>query len=124
VAFLAGRGQVGRVLVELGHVAIQRGDPAAAATHTRAALAAGRALGTPHDVALALSGLAAAAVAGNRFAEAARLLGAAAARGPAGLPPPPAHAADLRRTEAAARAALGDAGFAAAYAEGVRSDEW
>ncbi|GAA1853842.1 BTAD domain-containing putative transcriptional regulator [Asanoa iriomotensis] len=111
-------------LVELGHVEVLRGDPAAAVTHHRAALAAARALGATQDVALALSGLAAAAAADDRFESAARLLGAASAQGPAGVPPPPAHRADLLRTETAAAAALGRAAFDAAYAEGVRSDEW
>ncbi|REG01374.1 putative ATPase [Asanoa ferruginea] len=110
------------VLVELGYVAIERGDAATAWRHHLDALAAARTLGATRDVALALSGLAAVAAADGRFIEAAQLLGTAAAtREPTGTPHGPAELADLARTEAAARGALGPA-FDAAYAAGSAAD--
>jgi hypothetical protein len=71
-------------------------------------------------VALALEGLAGAAGLSGDYALSARLLGASgSARHGASTPPAPSEQAEIDRITAAARAALGDAAFAAACQQGA-----
>lgn len=108
------------ILAELGFVAEQRGDAAAALAAQLDALEAAREVGDPRAVALALEGLAGARALGGAHEEAGRLLGKAAAlRGSAGAPLPPAERGDVDRITAAVRAALGDAALAAALTDGA-----
>ncbi|MCP2348757.1 putative ATPase/DNA-binding SARP family transcriptional activator [Nonomuraea roseoviolacea subsp. carminata] len=110
------------ILAELGFVAELRGDAAAARELQLGALARARHVGDPRAVALALEGLAGARALAGEHAEAARLLGKAAAlRDSAGAPLPPAERGDVDRVTAAARAALGGTAFAAALALGAAS---
>ncbi|QDY77286.1 AfsR/SARP family transcriptional regulator [Streptomyces qinzhouensis] len=107
------------VLAELGFVAEERGDAAGAYERHAEGLAVARELGDPRAVALALEGLAGAHALAGEPARAAALLGAAAAaRESAGAPLPAAERRDVDRVSAAARAALGDAGYTAAYGRG------
>ncbi|NUW34986.1 winged helix-turn-helix domain-containing protein [Nonomuraea sp. SMC257] len=110
------------ILAELGFVAELRGDAAAARELQLGALARARHVGDPRAVALALEGLAGARALAGQHAEAARLLGKAAAlRESAGAPLPPAERGDVDRVTASARAALGDTALAAALALGAAS---
>ncbi|MFJ2771405.1 BTAD domain-containing putative transcriptional regulator [Streptomyces sp. NPDC087300] len=112
---------------ELGFVAELRADRATAETLHGTGLGIARALAEPRALALSLEGLAgAAALAGDAAGagRAARLLGAAdAARRGVGAPLPPAERGDVDRIEAAARAVLGDAEFAAAFERGAHDTE-
>ncbi|MGW6395817.1 hypothetical protein ACWFR1_36160 [Streptomyces sp. NPDC055103] len=75
--------------------------------------------GATGPVALALEGLASAHAPAGRARGAALLPGAAAAlRSSTGAPLPPAERADVDRTEAAARTALGEAAVATAFGHG------
>jgi non-specific serine/threonine protein kinase len=103
----------------LGSVALTKGDHAGAAAHFRQWITANRLLGHDGVDGEVLERLAAAAVGLGRFGRAARLLGAASASRQ--------HQGGARRrddqpnceaTAGAAQAALGAAGFAAAWAEG------
>jgi hypothetical protein len=124
---LAGHAQHGRtgrplyvpsVLVELGHLARERGDLTAAAGHHREALRIAREVGAERDIALALGALAGVAATAGQHSASAALLGAAeAGRASTGSTPDAADQADLDRTAAVARAALGDS-FDAALARG------
>jgi len=108
-------------LSELGFVAEQLGDPAAARSAHLESLAAARQLGDPQAVAQALTGLAGAHALDARPGLAARLLGAAdAARRGAGASPVPGagESPDTDRITAAARRALGAAAFAAEFSAG------
>ncbi len=108
-------------LSELGFVAEQLGDPAAARSSHLESLAAARQLVDPQAVAQALTGLAGAHALDARPDLAARLLGAAdAARRGAGASPVPGagESADTDRITAAARRALGGAAFAAEFSTG------
>jgi hypothetical protein len=100
-------------LTGLGRVALAAGDPAGAQAHLDGALALALRLGLGPVIATVAEAFAALAVARASWAEAARLLGlAAAARGAADRGSP-----DVDHTEAAARAVLADrfdAEFAAA----------
>ncbi|MFF3552716.1 BTAD domain-containing putative transcriptional regulator [Streptomyces tsukubensis] len=110
------------VLAELGFVAEERGDAAAAYERHAEGLETARDLGDPRAVALALEGLAGAhALAGEPERAAALLGAAAAARESAGAPLPAGERRDVERVSAAARAALGDGRYAAAYAGGPDS---
>ncbi|NUW45220.1 AfsR/SARP family transcriptional regulator [Nonomuraea rhodomycinica] len=110
------------ILAELGFVAELRGDAAAARELHLGALAMARHVGDPRAVALALEGLAGARALAGEHAQAARLLGKAAAlRESAGAPLPPAERGDVDRVTASARAALGDTAFTAALALGAAS---
>ncbi len=76
-------------------------------------------MGLNHTILVCLEGLARVAVAQGRMKRAARLCGAAAAlRVDRGWPLPPAKRVEHDRTVAAARAALGEDAFTAAWAEG------
>ena len=106
---------------ELGFIAEQRGDPAAARSWHIRCLAAAQQLGDPQAVAQALTGLAGARALGGQPDRAARLLGAAdAALRPPGTSRAPGDSADLTRITAVTRQALGEAAFAAEYARGRR----
>lgn len=108
------------ILAELGFVAEQRGDVDAALTLQRDGLALARRVGDPRAIALALEGLAGARALAGEHRCAARLLGAAAqARESVGRPLPAAERGDVDRITATARAALGDAAFAAEFAHGA-----
>ncbi|MFB4316630.1 BTAD domain-containing putative transcriptional regulator [Actinomadura sp. 21ATH] len=101
------------VLAELGFAAEQRGDRDAARALHREGLDAARRIGDPRAVALAYEGLAGAE---DDAVRAARLLGAAARlRASVGAPLPAAERGDVDRITAAARRALGEDAFAAAF---------
>ena len=108
------------VLTELGFLAEQRGQAAEARQLHRRALEASRALGERRGVALALEGLAGAAGLSGDYELSARLLGASeSVRQAARVPSAPAEQAEIDRISAAARAALGEADFGAAYQDGL-----
>ena len=94
------------VLTELGFAAEQRGDPEAAQAFHLDGLVIARELGDPRAVAVALEGLAGAQALAGYYECAARLLGTAAAtRGAAQTPLPPAERDDVDRPATAARGA-------------------
>jgi len=108
-------------LGNLGIVAFARGDVDGAATLYAESLGLRREVGDKEGMALALDGLAAVAGARGRPWRSARVIGAATAlRLAMGAPrqPPPSFSPHYEPTVAAARAALGEAAFAAAMAEG------
>jgi non-specific serine/threonine protein kinase len=110
---------VASVLHNLGVLAAQEGDAPRAAAHFRESLALFRAFGDGDSLAWCLFGLAGTAAALGQPARAARILGAVSPYLTPGattlhLPDPAAR----DRTLAAPRAALGEAAFAAAWAEG------
>ncbi|TDD06303.1 AfsR/SARP family transcriptional regulator, partial [Nonomuraea deserti] len=108
------------ILAELGFVAELRGDAETALALHRQGLAAARDTGDPRAIALALEGLAGARALAGHPGRAARLLGAAsAARTSAGAPLPAPERGDVDRITGTLRAALGEAGFAAEYAQGI-----
>ena len=108
-------------LSELGFIAEQRGDPAAARSLHLESLTAAQKLGDPQAVAQALTGLAGAHALGGQPDRAAQLLGAAdAAWRPAGASLPPSDSADVKRITAVTRQALGEAAFAAEFQNGRR----
>jgi predicted ATPase len=110
-------------LAELGFVAEQRGDAAAAQTLHLDGFAAARKLGDPRAMALALEGLAGARALAGHHGQAARLLGMAdAARRSAGAPLPPAEQGDVDRITATVRTALGEEAFASKFAVGAKLD--
>jgi predicted ATPase/DNA-binding SARP family transcriptional activator len=107
------------VLVELGLLTVQRGNPAAAlALHMEAFdVAVGQQ--AHRDVAWALQGMASALAADGQPGLAARILGAAAAaRRSIGMPLSPTDEEEVNRTTATIRAALGEAEFTTAYDHG------
>ncbi|MGW5053601.1 BTAD domain-containing putative transcriptional regulator [Actinokineospora sp. NPDC004072] len=107
------------VLVDLGYVAVARGDAAAAVELHLEALDVALAMGDTRGDAYAAEALAGALVLDGRAGLAARLLGAAEARRSAlGLPLPAEERAEIDRVVAAARAALGDDRFAAEHRRG------
>jgi non-specific serine/threonine protein kinase len=99
------------VLSELGALALQQGDVRRAGAHFREGLALFRAVGDPPGAASCLFGLARVAAASGQAARAARILGAA-------VPHLAPFATNLHLPVAAVRSALGEASFAAAWAEG------
>lgn len=116
-------GEVGSALIlaELGFIAELRGDPGTAMALHRESYAAAAHGGDPRALALALEGMACACAAAGVAEPAAVLLGAAgAARDRVDAALPPAERGDVDRATAAARAALGEAGFDTAFARGVR----
>jgi hypothetical protein len=103
---------------QLGRIARAQGDAAGARTSFAAGLRLFRELGQRRGVAFALVGLAGTAAPGQER-RAARLLGAAAALQAAlGVALDTGARAEYERAVAAARAALGEEEFAAAWAEG------
>jgi len=108
-------------LSELGFIAEQRGNPAAAHTLHLESLTAAQKLGDPQAVAQALTGLAGAQALGGQPDQAAQLLGAAdTARRSAGASLPPGDSADVNRITAVTRQALGEAAFTAGFQNGRR----
>jgi predicted ATPase/DNA-binding SARP family transcriptional activator len=108
-------------LSELGFIAEQRGDPAAARSLHLESFTAARTIGDRQSVAQALTGLAGAQALGGQPDRAAQLLGAAdAARRSAGASLPPRSTADINRITAATRRALGEAAFTAGFQHGRR----
>jgi predicted ATPase len=106
------------VLTELGLLAADRGDPAAALAWQREGFAASRDAGSRQGMAWALTGMAAALALDGRAGLAAQLLGAAdAARATTGQPLSDVDQAELARTTDAVRAAA-EPDFAALFAQG------
>lgn len=104
----------------LGHVARARGDYVRARRLIRESLALLAVLRDRRCIPLCLEGLACMTVGPDWAERATRLLGAAfGIQEATGAPAPPAELADYRRTEADARATLGEARFAALWAEGA-----
>jgi predicted ATPase/DNA-binding SARP family transcriptional activator len=109
------------VLVELGFLTEQRGDPAAALALHLEALDVAIGQQAHRDVAWALAGIASALAADGRADPAARILGASAAlRHSIAMPLAPTDEDEVNRTTATIRAALGEASFARAYEDGGR----
>jgi hypothetical protein len=113
---------VGSVLLTLGQAAEHRGDPTTAAACYAETLAVWDEVGTRGAGLInTLNGAARLASVGERPVATARLLGAAATLGATvDEVPRPAERARCARAAAAARAALGDAAFEAAWAAGRR----
>jgi non-specific serine/threonine protein kinase len=110
---------VGSTLFDLGRLAYGRGNLVEAATRYREALELGRILGEPWLVAGVLRRLAEVALGWGKPEQAARWLGAVAALDEVmGSSPYPPERASQERTQAASRAALGEAAFAAAWVAG------
>jgi non-specific serine/threonine protein kinase len=111
---------MGVSLVRLGYAARDRGDDARAGALFAEGLALFAELGDRRIIALVLDGVAGLAIAWGQPGRAARLFGTAAAlREASGLPVDPAVRAAHGRDVAAARAALGEAAFAAGWATGA-----
>jgi predicted ATPase/DNA-binding XRE family transcriptional regulator len=111
---------IARMLASLGSVACEAGEYARASRLYEESLElGGRRMGLKHTTLLCLEGLARVAVAQGRMERAARLCGAAAAlREDSGWPLPPVKRAEHERTVAAAREALGEEAFEAAWVRG------
>jgi hypothetical protein len=110
-------------LAELGFAAELRGDGERALALHRTGYREALARGGPRAVALALEGMAGAFALLGDHRRAACLLGTAdATRRSTGAPLPPAERGDVERITARIRAGLGEAGFAAAFAEGATAD--
>ncbi len=108
------------VLTELGFLAEQHGQAAEARRLHLRALRASRALGGPRGVAAALEGLAGAVGLAGDPKTSARLLGAAdTARQAASAPASPSERTEIDRIATAARTALGESAFDAAYQHGA-----
>jgi tetratricopeptide (TPR) repeat protein len=106
-------------LGNLGLVAFERGDYARAVALLEEGLALARDIGAKHRVTECLEGLATVAGALDQPERAARLFGTAdALRAALGAPLPPRERARREQAVAALRDALGEAAFAAAWAEG------
>ncbi|WP_342748592.1 BTAD domain-containing putative transcriptional regulator [Nonomuraea indica] len=116
-----GTSGIALVMAELGFAAEQRGDAATALARQRAGHEAALATGDPRGIALALEGLAGAVSLAGEHAEAARLLGAAAAvRRAVGTPLAAGESFDVERITARVRGAIGEAAWERAYASGER----
>ena len=108
-------------LSELGFIAEQRRDPAAARSLHLECLTAARKLRSPQAVAQALTGLAGAQALAGRPDRAAQLLGAAdTVWRSAGASPPPSQSADANRITTVTRQALGETAFTAEFQNGRR----
>ena len=106
-------------LASLGSVACEAGEYARALRLYEESLELGRRMGLNHTIMLCLEGLARVAVAQGKMERAARLCGATAVlREERGWPLPPAKRTEHDRTVAAAREAVGEEVFAAAWAKG------
>jgi non-specific serine/threonine protein kinase len=113
------RVSVAITLVNLGWVAHKRGEGARAETLGCEALAMFRQMGAARHCAEALDLLAGTAAAAGQGARAAHLVGAATAvREALGAPQPPAERADVEQAVSAARAALSEQAWGAAFAVG------
>jgi predicted ATPase/DNA-binding SARP family transcriptional activator len=106
------------VLSELGFIAESRGAAQAALELHLEAFDIAMPQDASRDLAFAVVGLAGAMTLAGRHAEAARLLGAAQASRPPGLPLDPGERDEVNRITAAVRAALGEEGFAAEHQRG------
>jgi predicted ATPase/DNA-binding SARP family transcriptional activator len=107
------------ILAELGFVAEQRGDEAAARRWHLAGFTAAQHVGDLRALALALEGLAGVEALVGRTETAAQLLGAAAAaREATGAPLPKAERDDVDRITLTVRTVLSEDKFAAAFADG------
>ena len=116
---LGDRGGLAHALRALANVANAQGDAAAARALDRESLALFQALGSQWGVAQCLEGFADAAADEGEPARAVRLFGAATAIGARiGASRRPTSERAVAATLDAARAALGDAAYAAAWAEG------
>jgi tetratricopeptide (TPR) repeat protein len=105
------------VLTELGFLAEQRGQWAAARRLHLEGFAAARTLGEQRGVVSAMEGLAGAVGSAGQHQASARLLGVAdAIRRSAAMPAAPSECAEIDRIAATARRELGETGFNAAYA--------
>jgi len=110
---------IARTLASLGSVACEAGEYARALRLYEESLELGRRMGLKHTILLCLEGLARVAVAQGRMERAARLCGTTAAlRKDMGWPLPPVKRDEHERTVAAAREALGEEAFAAAWVRG------
>jgi predicted ATPase/DNA-binding XRE family transcriptional regulator len=111
---------IARTLASLGSVACEAGEYARALRLYEESLELGRRMGLNHTILLCLEGLARVAVAQGRMERAARLCGTTAAlREDMGWPLPPVKRDEHERTvAAAAREALGEEAFAAAWVRG------
>ena len=110
---------IAMALTNLGLVASTQGDYALARSLYEEGLGIRKALGDKQGMAYTLEGFAGLAVAQGHGIRAARLLGAVEAlRETIHAPLPPANQADYARKVSAARAALGEQAFGAAWAEG------
>jgi tetratricopeptide (TPR) repeat protein len=106
-------------LYVLGHAAWRQGDVGSASALLKESLTLRRAIGERLGIVECLEGLAMVAAGTSQPTLAARLLGAAdAGRQAMGTPLPPADRRWYETTIASARGALGEAGFAAAWAVG------
>ncbi len=106
------------MLITLGTILWAQGDAVAAYDALTEALRFARAVGPRLFAALALEGLASVVVSQGGAELAARLLaGASALRAQMGTPVRPVDQADVERTLATARSALGEDAFAAVWAE-------
>jgi predicted ATPase/DNA-binding SARP family transcriptional activator len=123
------KGEIARTVSSLGRVATYRGDYAQAHGCYTESLRLVRELGNRPAMATCLEGLACLAAtvdqgaqnpgAASEAGQAAQLFGAAQAlREAIGAPLPPVHRAEHERNVAAVRGMLGEAAFAAAWAEG------
>lgn len=109
------------LMAELGFAAEQRGDAETALTRQRAGHEAALASGDPRGIALALEGLAGAVSLAGDHAEAARLLGAAAAvRRAVGTPLAAGESFDVERITARVRGAIDEAAWERARLSGER----
>ncbi len=116
---LKNRQHVAMALTNLGLVTSGQSDYALARSFYAEGLAIRRELGDKRGIAYSLEGFAGLTIAQGQPEQAARLLGAAdTLREAIGVPLPPADRAEYERTIAAARSRLGEAAFAAAWAEG------
>jgi predicted ATPase/Tfp pilus assembly protein PilF/transcriptional regulator with XRE-family HTH domain len=116
---LGDRWGIAESLIGLGRVAFRQGDHGRAAALLAEALLLGRDIGARRWVTTSLEGLAWVAGARGRPDQAARLGGTAAAlREAQGVPLPPEERGSHDQAVQAMRAALGEEGFAAAWAAG------
>jgi predicted ATPase len=110
---------IARTLASLGSVACEAGEYARASRLYEESLELGRRMGLKHTILLCLEGLARVALRQGRMERAARLCGTTAAlREDMGWPLPPVKRDEHERTVTAAREALGEEAFAAAWVRG------
>jgi len=110
---------IAHVSAALSFLLRKQGDAEQALTWYHESLALSVAAGYARPLAQSLEGIAAIAVERGQAERAARLAGAAAAlRQRSGMSPEPEERADSDQTVAAAKTTLGDAAFAAAWAQG------